>query len=115
MPRASSRNFSNFSLVGATTNFVGPLIAGLSIDHLGYAPAALVIVAFSGIGLLLVPLGWRRLPAPRPRSATVAAAGNLPADPGVWRMLVASSMVQLGCSCSTALRKAARAARSASG
>src|SRR4051794_32925775 len=41
-PEQRARNFSNFSLVGALTNFVGPLIAGISIDHLGHAHAALM-------------------------------------------------------------------------
>jgi MFS family permease len=96
-PERRARNFSNFSLVGATTNFVGPLMAGLSIDHLGHANAALVIVAFSASGLILIPLAWRRLPRPKPRAPQPAAAvENLPGDPGVWRMLVASAMVQLG-------------------
>ena len=35
-PHERIQSFSNFSLVGATTNFVGPLIAGFSIDHSGY-------------------------------------------------------------------------------
>jgi MFS family permease len=95
-PERRARNFSNFSLAGASTNFVGPLIAGLSIDHVGYANACLVIVAFSGIALALLPLGWSRLPRPRRSAAAAAATGNVPADPGVWRMLVASAMVQLG-------------------
>lgn len=95
-PERRTRNFSNFSMVGASTNLVGPLIAGLSIDHLGHAPAALVVVGFSAIALVLLPFGWRLLPRPRPRLATVAARDNLPGDPGVWRMLVASGMVQLG-------------------
>ena len=96
-PEQRPRNFSNFSLVGATTNFAGPLMAGVSIDHFGHATAVLVIVAFSAIALILLPLGWRRLPAPRPKPpASAGAAQDLPADPGVWRMLVASAMVQLG-------------------
>lgn len=33
-PQERVQSFSNFSLVGATTNFVGPLIAGFSIDLL---------------------------------------------------------------------------------
>ena len=95
-PERRARNFSNFSLVGATTNFFGPLIAGLSIDNLGHAEAALTVVAFSAIGLILIPLGWRRLPPPRPKLAQPPSTDNLPGDPGVWRMLVASAMVQLG-------------------
>jgi len=36
-PEQRARNFTNFSLIGALTNFVGPLIAGFSIDHWGHA------------------------------------------------------------------------------
>jgi MFS family permease len=95
-PEQRPRNFSNFSLVGATTNFTGPLIAGLSIDHFSHAFAALVIVGFSAIALVLLPLGWRRLPLPSPRLPPPAPVENVPGDPGVWRMLIASGMVQLG-------------------
>ena len=95
-PERRARNFSNFSLAGAATNFVGPLIAGVSIDHLGYASAALVIVALSASALIVLLVGWRRLPAANPSLAAVSKPGDLPADPGVWRMLAASAMVQLG-------------------
>ena len=95
-PDERARNFSNFSLVGATTNFVGPLIAGVSIDHMGQAPAVLVIVAWSAAAFVVLPLGWRFLPKPRPAAPRAAAPADMPADPGVWRMLTASAMVQLG-------------------
>jgi MFS family permease len=95
-PERRARNFSSFSLVGATTNFVGPLMAGISIDYYGHAIASLVIVGFSAIGLVLLGLGWRQLPLPRRSAPAAARAENLPGDPGVWRMLVASAMVQLG-------------------
>jgi MFS family permease len=98
-PEQRARNFSNFSLVGATTNFVGPLIAGFSIDHFGHAIASLVIVSISAAAFVALPLGWRVLPGPQRRRAAVAAAraaAAMPADPGVWRMLTASAMVQLG-------------------
>jgi len=98
-PDQRARNFSNFSLVGATTNFVGPLIAGFSIDHFGHATAALVIVSISAAAFVALPLGWRVLPGPQRRRAAVAAAraaAAMPADPGIWRMLTASAMVQLG-------------------
>jgi MFS family permease len=95
-PEQRARNFSNFSMTGALTTFVGPLVAGFSIDHLGYSSAALVIVALSGSALIVLPLVWRFFPGPKPAPATAAAKGNVPADPGVWRMLAASAMVQLG-------------------
>jgi MFS family permease len=95
-PEQRARNFSNFSLAGAATTFIGPLVAGLSIDNLDYATAALVIVAISACALIVLPLGWRRLPRANPNTPAASVRGNLPADPGVWRMLAASAMVQLG-------------------
>jgi MFS family permease len=97
-PEQRARNFSNFSLVGAVTNFVGPLIAGLSIDHLGHAIAALVIVAISAVSFGVLAFGWRTLPAPSPhqRPTRTGAHEDMPADPAIWRMLTASAMVQLG-------------------
>ncbi len=95
-PQERARNFSNFSLVGATTSFVGPLVAGFSIDHYGHAFASLVIVAISATAFVALPLGWRALPAPRATPATAAPPANLPADPGIWRMIAASALVQLG-------------------
>jgi MFS family permease len=95
-PQQRARNFSNFSLVGATTSFVGPLIAGFSIDHYSHAIAALVIVAISATAFVVLPLGWRFLPKPRRRAPKAAAPSNMPSDPAIWRMLTASAMVQLG-------------------
>jgi MFS family permease len=96
-PERRPRNFSNFSLVGAMTSFVGPLVAGFSIDHFDHATAALVIVGISAAAFVVLPLGWRFLPKPRPHPRKAAAApANMPADPGIWRMLTASAMVQLG-------------------
>ena len=95
-PEQRARNFSNFSLVGALTSFVGPLIAGISIDHIGHAAAALVIVGISAAAFVVLPIGWRHLPKPKPAAPKAAAAENMPADPGIWRMLAASAMVQLG-------------------
>ena len=42
-PEERARNFSNFSLMGATTNFAGPLYAGYCIDHMGHATACLFV------------------------------------------------------------------------
>ena len=95
-PEQRARNFSNFSLVGALTSFVGPLIAGFSIDHMGHAPATLVIVCISAAAFVVLPIGWRHLPKPKPPAPKIAAPADAPPDPGIWRMLAASAMVQLG-------------------
>ena len=95
-PAQRARNFSNFSLVGAVTSFVGPLVAGLSIDHIDHAGAALVIVGMSACAFVVLPFGWRYLPGPRPPAPKASAPADVSADPGIWRMLTARAMVQLG-------------------
>lgn len=95
-PDERARNFSNFSLVGAVTFFVGPLIAGLSIDHFGHALACLAVVAVASVPLGLVLIGGRLLPG-RPRAApppASASAGLM--DRNAMMMLGASTLVQLG-------------------
>jgi MFS family permease len=90
-----ARNFANFSMIGASTNFAGPLIAGFSIDHFGYDWACLITAALSlvVVGLLLA-LG-RHLPPARGRSKD-AAAPRAWLDRGVVVMLVTGGLVQLG-------------------
>ena len=96
-PEQRARNFSNFSLVGAVTSLVGPLVAGLSIDHLGHAVAALVIVCISSVAFIVLAAGWRAFPAPTGRRTIPSTSSkDMPADPAVYRMLTASAMVQLG-------------------
>ena len=96
-PERRVRNFSNFSMVGAATNFVGPLVAGIAIDHYGYGVGCLTTVGISGMALVLLAIGGRSLPRPGPKlTPPPAKAADMPADPGIWRMLVVSAMVQLG-------------------
>ncbi len=96
-PDEHARNFSNFSLVGASTNFVGPLIAGFSIDYAGHAVACLYIAALSLTAILMLAI-WGRL-LPGGNRAIVGGAGTALrtlGDREVRRMLVTSGMSQLG-------------------
>lgn len=95
-PHKRAKNFSNYTLAGALSSFVGPLIAGFSIDHAGYANACLYVVA-----LALVPISMLgRRGGALPRGSGVAApSGSLRhtlAAPGVWRVLALSSVAQTG-------------------
>lgn len=95
-PEARARNFSNFSLTGAVTNFAGPLLAGFSIDNLGYAPACLVVASQSVIAVALV-LAWGRLfPPGKPHAPVDAGTGRALLNRDVWYMLFVSGLVQLG-------------------
>jgi len=95
-PADRPRNFSNFSLVGAMTNFFGPLFAGFSIDHVGHAPACLLAAVLSAIALLMVLAWGRLLPPGNPEATHGTGALNSLGDREVWRMLGVSGLVQLG-------------------
>jgi len=95
-PEERARNFSNFSLTGAVTNFAGPLLAGFSIDNLGHAAAFLVVASQSVIAGMLV-LAWGRLfPAGKKRAPIDAGTARGLLDREVWYMLFVSGLVQLG-------------------
>jgi predicted MFS family arabinose efflux permease len=96
-PEDRPRNFSNFSLTGSITNFTGPLLAGLSIDHFGHAAACLIIALPSVVAVLLLLVWGRLLPPPgNPGAMPGPSALRTLADREVRRMLAVSGMVQLG-------------------
>lgn len=95
-PDKRARNFSNFSLAGAVTNFAGPLLAGFSIDTVGHAWACLIVSVPSVLAVLSLTIWGRHLPPARPQAALETASGRALADREVWRMLIVSGMVQLG-------------------
>lgn len=92
-----ANNFSTFSLMLALAGFVGPLGAGFSIDHAGYALACLymTVLALIPVGLLLTY--GRQLP-PGERKGTEEGGGlrQTLSTPGLWRVLVISSLVVTG-------------------
>lgn len=90
-----ARNFGNFSLAGAMTSFAGPLLAGFSIDHLGFAWACVVTGAMSLVVLVLLMLRGGLLPPARPKPKANAEQGGL-IDRRVMIMLVTSGLVQMG-------------------
>ncbi len=105
-PEDRPRNFSNFSLAGAVSNFLGSLAAGFAIDLAGHAVACVFIAAVSLTGLVLLIVCGQVLPdAPPPAPAKlepkVSAAGGAQADKradkrAMWGTLAASGLVQLG-------------------
>ena len=95
-PEHRARNFSNFSLTGSLTNFVGPLIAGFSIDTMGHAAACLVAASQSGIAVVLMLLWGHAYPPGTGHHDHPAGTKRALLDREVVRMLVLSAMVQLG-------------------
>jgi len=94
-PEERARNFANFSMIGATTSFFGPLLAGLSIDHFGYGWACLATASLSLVVISLVLWQGRHLPPPRGRAKAGAAPRTL-IDRGMVVMLITGGLVQLG-------------------
>lgn len=90
-----ARNFSNYSMTGSAAIFLGPLLAGLVIDHFGYLHACLAVAA-----LLLVALGTLLvfggvLPASEGRPGSGGKLWQTLKDPQLRRMLAVSSLAQL--------------------
>jgi MFS family permease len=98
-PEQRARNFSNFALTGATSNFLGPLVAGVSVDHLGYGDALLVVLAIAVAGAaLLLPWGGV-LPRGRAHADSRERAPETGARDSragaIWPVLTVSALLQL--------------------
>ena len=96
-PENRTRNFSNYSLANSIGSFAGPLLAGFSIEHLGY-PAACLPVAL----LALVPLGMLSVwgdALPKGTGRAKREGGGIRemlATKGVSKTLATSSLLQTG-------------------
>jgi MFS family permease len=95
-PERRTRDFSNFSLIGASTNLVGPMLAGLSIDHIGHRWACAIVAAVSIVYTVLLLAKGRTLPGGRAHVASGTSVLDTLSDKAILRILAASSFVQLG-------------------
>jgi predicted MFS family arabinose efflux permease len=91
-----ARNYSNYAMAISVAAAAGPLIAGFSFDSVGYALAFL-----SGSLCFMVPVAmlavWGGvLPRGKPSSAPAMNLRATLTNPGVWPVLVASSLAQSG-------------------
>jgi len=59
-----AKNFSTFALGASISTFIGPSLAGFSIDTLGFRPAFLVLASIS-LAVVLLALAFSRLMPPR--------------------------------------------------
>ena len=91
--KTRARNFSNYSLVTAVSNLIGPLIAGYSIDHFGHGLSCVAVALMSFAPLLITVIWGRLLPGgTRHAGATAGSIMETLAAPGVRRMLINSSL-----------------------
>lgn len=95
-PQTTARNFSNYSMLISATGFIGPLLAGFSVDHSGPAAASLRLALLSLLPAVLL-LAWGAL---LPQGSREVRRGggvrDMLAESGLWRVLATSSLVVTG-------------------
>jgi MFS family permease len=95
-PQTSSRNFSNYSMLIATTGFLGPLLAGFSIDLSGHAVACLYLVLLSLAPAALLLIWGAALPGGSRAVKRTGCVRDMLAESGLWRVMATSSLVVTG-------------------
>ena len=63
-PAERAHNFSLLALGYSTSGFIGPLVAGFAIDHLGFASTFAVLAAVPFVPLIVLTRGRLALPLP---------------------------------------------------
>ena len=94
-PELRAKNFSNYTVAGSVAAFIGPLIAGFSIDHTGYDYACLIVVALAVVPFSMLVLHGSRLPRGSREDKPTGNLWHALTMPAVWPVLAASSMGQI--------------------
>ena len=95
-PHARIRNFANFGLILACGGFLGPLVAGFAIDHVGHASGYLLIAVSPLVSAAILYASRRHLDAMRVKikgeEEAVYAVGLLGNAP-LRRTLITSGII----------------------
>jgi len=87
-------NFSTQALAISAATFLGPLLAGLAIDHLGYSNAFFVMAAFGFAPIVVVWMGLLKfppMPQKRREQATPVSGWALLKDKELRRAYIAAA------------------------
>jgi len=96
-PQNRAKNFANFSLMMAVGNFLGPVIAGFSVDFAGPGTACLYLSALSLATVAMLAIWGHRLPHGGGEAAhTAGGIRAMLKEPGVRRVLATSSLINVG-------------------
>ncbi len=68
-PAQRARNFSLLALGYSVSGFIGPLVAGYTIDHFGFTAAFALLAIVPFVPLAVLASGRFALPGPHPRTA----------------------------------------------
>jgi MFS family permease len=90
------RNYSNYAMAISTAAASGPLLAGFSFDRVGPAMAFAIGAACFVVPAAMLMLWGRILPRAKPSTAPPMNVKAVLTNPGVWPVLVASSLAQSG-------------------
>ena len=93
-----TRNFANYALAMALGSFLGPLAAGVSIDHFGHAASYLYAAAFPLVPALIMASarGISRGRRIKTEEEQAVLSASLLANPVLRRTLIASAMAVTG-------------------
>ncbi len=92
----SAKNFSNYSMLISLTGFIGPLLAGFSVDHSGHAIACFYLVLLSLVPAALLLVWGGTLPTGSRTAHRAGSVRDMMAESGLWRVLATSSLVVTG-------------------
>ena len=92
----SAKNFSNYSMLISLTGFIGPLLAGFSVDHSGHAIACLYLALLSLVPATLLLVWGGTLPTGSRAAHRAGSVRDMLAESGLWRVLATSSLVVTG-------------------
>ena len=96
-PENRTQSFSNYSLTNSIGSLTGPLIAGYSIEHMGYTASCLPLALLALMPLGMLAIWGGALPGGTGR-AKPAGGGvrDMLANRGVGKTLATSSLLQTG-------------------
>ncbi|MBX3665872.1 MAG: MFS transporter [Burkholderiales bacterium] len=96
-PDNRARYFANYTLTMSAGQLLGPLLAGFSVDHIGYGGALLALVAVSLTQIILLAVRGRALPGgTRKPGKSAGGIRAMLADPLVRRMLATGCLLNAG-------------------
>lgn len=97
-PEERARNFSNSSLMGSASNIVGPLIAGVAIDHVGHAVASLCSGGLMFAAFVMVAIWGGTLPGGGGKRAAAAQSSlrERLSDRAVMAIILITTLLQVG-------------------